>query len=75
MNEQVATPITTAMALAGGERTGIRGEASPGLLEGGGYVPLADGRIRADVPFENYAYYRRLLEEVIGRNYIGNGVE
>jgi hypothetical protein len=34
------------------------------LLAHGGYVPLADGRIRPDVPFENYAYYRRLLAEL-----------
>jgi hypothetical protein len=37
------------------------------LLEQGGYLPLADGRIREDVPFENYVYYRRLLAEVTGR--------
>jgi hypothetical protein len=36
----------------------------PPLLADGGYVPLADGRIRADVTLENYAYYRRLLEMV-----------
>ncbi|MGD0398249.1 MAG: uroporphyrinogen decarboxylase family protein [Syntrophobacteraceae bacterium] len=36
----------------------------PPLLADGGYVPLADGRIRADVTFENYAYYRRMLETV-----------
>lgn len=39
----------------------------PPLLADGGYVPLADGRIREDVPFENYAYYRRLLESVTQR--------
>jgi uroporphyrinogen decarboxylase len=39
-------------------------EKVPPLVADGGYVPLADGRIRADVPFENYVYYRRLLEEV-----------
>jgi len=33
------------------------------LLAEGGYVPLADGRVRENVPFENYVYYRRLLEE------------
>jgi hypothetical protein len=37
------------------------------LLREGGYVPLADGRMREDVPYENYVYYRRLLEEVTGR--------
>jgi hypothetical protein len=36
----------------------------PPLLEQGGYVPLADGRVRADIPFENYIYYRQLLEKV-----------
>ncbi len=39
----------------------------PPLLAQGGYVPLADGRVRADVPLENYVYYRRLLEEVSHR--------
>jgi len=42
-------------------------EKVPALLADGGYVPLADGRIRDDVPFENYAYYRRLLETVTQR--------
>ena len=36
----------------------------PALLADGGYVPLADGRVRENVPFENYAYYRRVLERV-----------
>lgn len=40
-------------------------EKVPSLLADGGYVPLADGRIRAEVPFENYVYYRGLLAEVI----------
>ena len=39
-------------------------EKVPPLLTGGGYIPLADGRIRADVPFENYVYYRKLLDKV-----------
>jgi uroporphyrinogen-III decarboxylase len=38
-------------------------EKVPPLLEQGGYVPLADGRVRVDIPFENYLYYRQLLEE------------
>ena len=37
----------------------------PPLLAEGGYVPLADGRVRVNVPFENYAYYRRVLQEVV----------
>jgi hypothetical protein len=39
-------------------------EKVPPLLADGGYVPLADGRVREDVPFENYVYYRQLLQEV-----------
>jgi len=37
----------------------------PALLADGGYIPLADGRVRADGPFEHYAQYRRLLEQAI----------
>lgn len=51
-----------------GDKETIRREVEekvPPLLEEGGYVPLADGRIRANVPFENYIYYRGLLEKVI----------
>jgi uroporphyrinogen decarboxylase len=36
----------------------------PPLIEDGGYVPLADGRVREDVPFDNYVYYRKLLEKI-----------
>jgi len=39
-------------------------EKVPPLVADGGYVPLADGRIRADVSFDNYAYYRQLLQKV-----------
>ena len=39
-------------------------EKVPPLLEQGGYIPLADGRVREDVSFENYTYYRKLLEKV-----------
>jgi len=51
----------------------LRGEAAirreietkvPALLAQGGYVPLADGRVRANVPFASYTAYRRLLERV-----------
>jgi Uroporphyrinogen decarboxylase (URO-D) len=38
----------------------------PGLLADGGYIPLADGRVREDVTFENYSYYRSLLEKITG---------
>ena len=41
----------------------------PPLLAQGGYIPLADGRVRANVPLDNYIHYRRLLEKVArGRN-------
>lgn len=43
-------------------------EKVPPLVADGGYVPLADGRVREDVPFENYFYYRRLLEKVTKKN-------
>lgn len=36
------------------------------LVEEGGFIPLADGRIRPDVPYENYVYYRKLLREITG---------
>jgi hypothetical protein len=35
------------------------------LLADGGYVPLADGRVRADVPYDTYRYYRRRLQDLI----------
>jgi uroporphyrinogen decarboxylase len=41
----------------------------PRLLADGGYIPMLDGRVRVDVPFENYVYYKRILEKVIG---VGN---
>jgi uroporphyrinogen decarboxylase len=37
------------------------------LLADGGYIPLADGRVRANVSFENYACYRRLMEKLTQR--------
>jgi hypothetical protein len=51
-----------------GDKETIRREVEgkvPPLLEEGGFIPLADGRIRENVPFENYIYYRELLEKVI----------
>jgi hypothetical protein len=38
------------------------------LLFSGGYIPLADGRIRKPITFENYKYYRQLLEEIVFRD-------
>ncbi len=37
----------------------------PPLLEEGGYIPLADGRIRKEISFGNYSYYRSMLEKLI----------
>jgi hypothetical protein len=42
-------------------------EKVPPLLEDGGFIPLADGRVRKDIPLENYLYYRRCFEEVTQR--------
>ena len=39
----------------------------PPLVASGGYVPLADGRVREDVAFEDYAYYREMLRSVLER--------
>ena len=40
-------------------------EKVPPLLHQGGYIPLADGRVRRTVSFSNYRYYRRLLEHLV----------
>lgn len=42
-------------------------EKVPPLLEQGGYIPIADGRVRPNIPFENYVYYRQLLEKITGK--------
>ena len=65
----------TALRLIGGidldvlllDRDAIRREMEakiPPLLAQGGYVPLADGRVRPNVPFTHYRYYRHLLEKL-----------
>lgn len=51
------------------DRAAIRRELRqkvPPLLADGGYIPLADGRVRQIVPYNNYAFYRSLLAEVVG---------
>ncbi|MEJ2708414.1 MAG: uroporphyrinogen decarboxylase family protein [Anaerolineales bacterium] len=35
------------------------------LIEQGRFIPLADGRVREGIPYENYATYRRVLEQLI----------
>ncbi|UCD56103.1 MAG: hypothetical protein JSV16_09660, partial [Candidatus Hydrogenedentota bacterium] len=39
-------------------------EKVPPLLKSGGYIPTIDNRARVHIPFKNFAYYRKLLEEV-----------
>jgi uroporphyrinogen decarboxylase len=48
------------------DRAAIRREMEkvPELLAQGGYIPLLDGRVREDVPYELYCYYRSILEEM-----------
>ena len=36
----------------------------PELICQGGYIPLADGRMRKEISYENYVYYRKLLKEL-----------
>ncbi len=43
-------------------------ELLPPLLTDGGFIPLADGRIRGNVPYENYVAYRRVLMDLITSN-------
>lgn len=38
------------------------------LVADGGYVPLADGRVRADVPYAHYLYYRQLLHSLSAKS-------
>ncbi len=40
----------------------------PYLLSSGGYIPMLDGRVRRNIPFENYVYYRKLIEELACQN-------
>ncbi len=37
----------------------------PVLLNQGNYIPLADGRVRENVLFENYLYYRKKLYTIV----------
>jgi hypothetical protein len=40
-------------------------EKVPALLDDGGYIPLADGRVRKDIPFQSYKYYREYLQDIV----------
>ena len=51
-----------------GDKRAIRREIEqkvPLLLANGGCIPMVDGRIRENILFENYAYYRRRLEKMV----------
>lgn len=65
--------------LEAARKSGIRSGWTkvPPLLAQGGYGPLADGQVRANVPFERYVYYWRLLEEVTQMkiNSLGKGTK
>ena len=37
------------------------------MLKRGGYIPCVDHAVPPDVPLENFVYYRKRLEEIIGR--------
>jgi hypothetical protein len=37
----------------------------PPLLADGGFIPLADGRVRRYIPFDNYIAYRKMLEQIV----------
>jgi hypothetical protein len=47
----------------------------PPLVAAGGYAPLADGRIRPQVSFEGYTFYRRLLEAAAGGAALADGAD
>jgi len=39
----------------------------PYMIKQGGYIPHIDHNVPPDVPFENFVYYRKRLEELIGK--------
>jgi hypothetical protein len=40
-------------------------EAVLPLVGQGRFIPLSDGRVREDLPYANYAFYRETLESLI----------
>lgn len=52
-------------------RQELEGKVPP-LLQSGGYIPLADGRIRPDVHYEDYLFYRRLLRRMTEREFMSS---
>jgi len=43
------------------------GRRLPGVVERGGYIPMADHQVPPDVSWENYLYYRRQVAELSER--------
>ena len=37
----------------------------PPLLESGGYLPVADGRVRTNMSWTHYSFYRELLQSIV----------
>ena len=37
----------------------------PKLLDRGGFIPLLDGRVRKNISYKKYKFYRKLLEDII----------
>jgi hypothetical protein len=52
------------LRLPAAEITGRMEALLPPLLAQGGYVPLADGRVRPDIPLQAYLHYRAELERL-----------
>ena len=63
--ERIAIDLDVLHASVPAIEAHVRDRAAP-LLEQGGYIPLADGRVRATVPFASYCAYRRMLEALAG---------
>ncbi|MDP6776108.1 MAG: hypothetical protein QGI83_05025, partial [Candidatus Latescibacteria bacterium] len=38
----------------------------PGMVERGGFIPMADHQVPPDVSWENYLYYRKRIVEMTG---------
>jgi uroporphyrinogen decarboxylase len=56
-----------AVAVLQGQATieeALRSTVAP-LLEQGGFLPMLDDRVRANVPYRNYRYYRTRLERLV----------
>jgi uroporphyrinogen-III decarboxylase len=60
--------LDTDAILAGGKAMRVEVESRVAELLGqGGYIPQADGRIRPNMPMNNYVEYRRVLDRAVGK--------